>query len=177
MTRTVTAALLTELGNPITTPAWFVEILFSTPLRLSSRGTLDWNGNTWQSRDLSIRGLGSDVSSAQQSGNLTIGDLDLSVWTLIQAQDIKGRGVNVWKFYGVAPAPTDPVQIFAGAGDAAAMDESSGGVNISLVQRSARELHAPRRYMTRAAGFPLLPVIGQTIYFNGENFKLERDRG
>jgi hypothetical protein len=45
------------------------------------------------------------------------------------------------------------------------------------VQRNARELYAPRRYMTRSLGFSLLPVIGQVIYFNGQNFKLERSRG
>lgn len=177
MARTLTAALLTELGNPLTTPAYFVEILFSTPLRMSSRGTLPWNGNTWQSRDIGIRGLRYEMGSAQQSGNLEIGDVDLALTTLVLAQGIAGRSINIWKFYGTAPAAADPVQIFAGAGDAAVMDERSAGVNISLVQRSARELYAPRRMQTRANGFSLLPVIGRIVYFNGENFKLERDRG
>jgi len=177
MSRTLTAALSAELAADRTTPAYLVEILFSTPLRLSSRSTLTWNGNTWISRDLRIQGLRYDVGTAQQSGNLVLGDLDGSVTVLILREGVAGRAINVWKFYGAAPAPADPVQIFQGAGDAAAMDEKSAGVNISLVQRSARELYAPRRFMTRATGFSILPVPGRIISFNGENFKLERDRG
>ena len=177
MSRTLTAATTTELGADRTTPAYLVEILFSTPLRLSSRGTIVWNGNTWISRDVSIQGLRYDVGTAQQSGNLVMGDLDVSVTVLILREGIAGRPVNIWKFYGTAPAPADPVQIFAGAGDAASMDERSGGVNIALVQRSARELSAPRRFITRANGFSSLPVPGTIVSFNGEQFKLERDRG
>jgi hypothetical protein len=169
--------MTTEIGNPVTTPAYFVEILFTTPLHLSSRGTVDWNGSVWISRDVSISGLRYDVGSPQQTGNLVMGDLDGSVTALVLQQGIAGRTINIWKFYGTAPAPTDPVQIFSGAGDGVSMDERSGGVNISLVQRSARELYAPRRFMTRANGFSILPVIGRIVSFNGENFKLERDRG
>jgi hypothetical protein len=177
MTRDLTPALLTELGNPITTPAYFVEILFSTPLRLSSRGDLHWNGNDWQAHDLSISGLRYDIGSAQQSGNLVLGDTDSAISALILEQGIAGRGINVWKFYGVAPADGDPISIFAGTGDAVSVDEKSAGVNISLVQRNSRELYAPRRYQTRANGFSSLPVVGQVIFFNNANYKLERDRG
>lgn len=177
MSRTLTAALLSELGNAVTTPGYLVEIQFSTPVRLSTRGTLPWNGNTWISRAVEVGGLGYAVDSPAQSGSLKIGDSDMAMTALVLAQGIASRTINVWKFYGSTPAAADPVQIFAGAGDAAQMDPGSGVVTISLVQRGARELYAPRRFMTKANGFNYMPVPGMKIEFNGEGFTLAASRG
>jgi hypothetical protein len=177
MTRDLTTGMASEVTNPFTTPAYFVEVQFSSPVRFSSRGTLDWNGNTWESRSISVRGLAFELGAAQQSGSLAILDADLSLTTLIHLEGIKGRSINVWKFYGTAPADDDPIKLFAGAGDTATMDERSGSATIALVQRSARELFCPRRFQTRSLGFGLLPVAGSIFTWGGENFKLERDRG
>jgi hypothetical protein len=177
MTRSLTSAQDAEIRKPVTAPAYFVEIMFSTPVRLSSRGTKEWAGQEWISRGITLQGLAFDVTSPQQKGNLLLQDYDNAVTAIILREGIAGRTVNVWKFYGDAPDTDDPVQIFAGAGDAVSMDEKSGGINMTLVQRGARELYAPRRYQTRANGFSILPVIGTRISFNGEYYKIERDRG
>lgn len=177
MSRTLTSATTTEIGNPVTTPAYFVEILFSSPLRLSTRGTLPWNGNTWNARGITISGLGYDIGTSQQSGTLMIIDDEFDISTLVLREGVTGRGINVWKFYGSTPAPADPQQIFAGVGDASTLDAQRGTVSIALVQRGATELYSPRRFQTRAGGFSILPVTGRIIYWNGVNYKLERSRG
>lgn len=177
MSRTLSSGLNTEVAKPITTPAYFVEIQFSTPLYLSSRGTLSWNGHSWLAHGVRVQGLSFAIDSPQQRGNLLINDLDGSVTALVLREGVASRPINIWKFYGAAPATGDPVQVFAGVGDAASADERSGGVNIALVQRGSRELFSPRRYMTRGNGFSILPVSGTKIYFNEENYKIERYRG
>jgi hypothetical protein len=122
-------------------------------------------------------GIGNDIGKSSQSGQIKVGDADLAVSALVLAQGIAGREINIWKFYGVAPALADPVQIFAGVGDSAGLDSSAATVTVSLIQRGARELYAPRRFMTRANGFSVLPVPGSIVPWNGVNFKLEAYRG
>lgn len=177
MARSLTSGLLTEIGNAVTKPGYFIEIVFSTNLRMSTRGTLSWNGNTWAGRGAVMSGIGNDVTTSAQAGRITFDDGDFAIAELVLSEGIAGRAINVWKFYGATPADGDPVQVFSGAGDSASLDTTNGKTAVALVQRGARELYAPRRYMTRANGFSVLPVTGKIITFNGENFKLTRYRG
>jgi hypothetical protein len=176
MARTLTSNLQAALAERVTTPGYFAEIAFATTLRLSTRGLQEWNGNSWIARGFTVSGFSSDIATPAQSGRIAITDSDGAVRTVILREGIAGRTVNLWKFYGDAPDDADPVQIFSGAGDAASFDSASGVTSINLVQRGSRELYAPRRFMTRANGFSVLPVAGRIVSFNGENFKLERDR-
>lgn len=177
MSRTLTAPLLAALGVDVTAPGFLVELAFSSPVRFSTRGSVQWNGNPWPARGATISGLAYDIGSPQQGGTLRINDPDLAMSALVLLEGMVGRSVNVWKFYGEALADGDPVQIFAGAGDAVTISPSDRSIQVSLVQRGPTQLYAPRRFMTRANGFSILPVAGRIVAFNGVDFTLERNRG
>lgn len=172
MSRTLTAALLTELGNPVTTPAYFIEILFASPLRLSSRETLTWSGNSWLKWDVRVDGLSAEAASSTQDGRLVVGDADNTLAALVLAEGVADRTINVWKFYGSAPAAADPVQVFAGVGDTADLDPDAGSVTIRLALRGGTTLFSPRRYITRAEGFNFLPASGSLLTWNGETIRM-----
>lgn len=175
MSRSLTAAVQTELANAATTPAYFVEILFSTPLRLSSRETLTWSGNSWLAWDVRVAGLNADAASSTVDGRLTLGDADNTLAALVLGEGIADRVINVWKFYGSVPAAADPVQVFAGVGDEADINPDDGQVTIGLVQRGGTTLYSPRRYITRAEGFNFLPATGSLLSWNGETIRLTRE--
>lgn len=178
MTRDTTSALDAELVKDRTTPAHFIELGFSSPVRISTRGTRTWNGNTWTAGGAAVA-VSYDANSAKLSGTLTLNDPDGALTALILLEGIAGRTVRIWKYYGADPAPEDPEELFAGVGDNATVEPrvSKPTVTIVLSQRPANAVYCPRRYMTRAAGFSILPVAGRVIAFNGELFKLEPSRG
>lgn len=172
--RTLSAATNTAVAGPVTSPGYFVEILFTSPLRVSSRGTLTWSGNVWTGWDVRVSGLAFDGSASAQNGTLILGNTDLSVGSLVLNQGVADRAVNIWAFLGDAPATADPVQIFAGVGDAVtSIDPDKGTVTISLQQSAAGVLYCPRRYITRENGFSVLPPVGTLVPFNGETFQIQ----
>jgi hypothetical protein len=171
--RTLSPATTAGVAGPVTAPGYFVEILFAGPLRVSSRGTLVWSGNTWTAWDVRVSGLAFDGAASAQNGTLILGNTDLSIGALILNEGIADRTINVWSFLGDAPATADPVQIFAGVGDTVAIDPDRGTVTITLQQSAAGVLYCPRRYITRENGFSVLPPVGTLIPFNGETFQIE----
>jgi len=173
MSRSLSTTLLTEIAGPVTTPAYFIEILFASPLHLCTRGPLAWNGTLWQDGDVQVDGLEHDGSKSSQTGALVIGNADLAIGALVLQEGVAERPINVWKFYGDAPEPEDAVQIFAGVGDDSAIDTEARTVTINLVLAGGRTLYAPRTYITRERGFSQLPAPGTLVPWNGENFRLE----
>lgn len=177
MTRTISAALTTAIGLDVVAPGYLVEIQFATPLRLSSRGTLSWSGNTWTAWDVRVQGLAADAGGSSASGSLLLGDADYTIAALALSEGVANRPVNVWKFYGdTAPATGDPVQVFAGVGDGVDLEPNRGMVTIRLVQTNARALFAPRFYITPEAGFTYLPAPGTVIDWDGERYVLESEQ-
>lgn len=170
--RTLSSGAATEIAKPVTTPGYFVEILFASPLRLSSRETLSWSGNSWVSWDLDVTGLSAEADVSTQSGQIVLGDTDNTLAALILAQGIADRAINVWKFYGSAPGPTDPVAMFAGVGDEARFDPDAGRVTVTLAQQGGVTLFSPRRYITKAEGFSVVPAAGAILTWNGETIRL-----
>lgn len=171
--RTLTSAVNTAVTGPVTAPGYFVEILFSTPLRFSSRGTITWNGNTWLAWDVRPAGLSADSDQSTAAGNITLGNSDFSLGIVVLAQGIVDRAINIWKFYGESPATADPVQVFAGVGAEVTLDPTKGIVTIGLQQAGGRSAYSPRRYITAEQGFSFLPAAGQVIPWNGEIYTLQ----
>lgn len=175
MSRTLTSGTTTEIGKAVTLPGYFIEILFSTPLRLSSRATLTWSGNTWITWDARIEGLSADAGSSTQDGKIVLGDTDNSITALVLSEGVAGRAINIWKFYGDAPGPTDPVAIFAGVGDKTSIEPDDGRLSITLAQQGGNTLFSPRRYITKAEGFSIVPAEGALLTWNGETIRLTRE--
>ena len=175
--RTLTAAVTTATTGPVTAPGYFVEILFSTPLRLSSRGTISWGGNPWTGWDVRPSGLVANAEQSTTRGSLVLGNTDYSIGSLVMNQDIVDRAIRIWKFYGSSPAAADPVEVFSGVGSDFLLDPTQGTCTISLQQAGGRSQFSPRRYITAEQGFSFLPSTGTIIHWNGETFILEASRG
>lgn len=177
MTRTVTAALTTEIGRDVVTPGYLVEIGFATPLRLSSRATLSWSGNTWTTWDVRVRGIAVEAQGSTSGGSLVLWNGDYTISALVLGEGVANRAVKIWVFYGdTALAASDPVQVFVGVADDASIDPTSGAVTLSLVQTNAAALFAPRFYVTPENGFSYLPAPGTVIDWDGERFVLDPEQ-
>jgi hypothetical protein len=177
MSRTLTSAVTTSIGLPVTEPGYFVELLFATPLHLSSRETINWNGADWLTWDIKLRGFGVDGAGSTQSGTLILGNADLSIGALVLGEGVADRHVNIWKFYGSAPDVLDPVQIFGGAGDDSRIDADGGTVSINLRPAAGVTLYSPRAYMTQESGWNFLPAPGAVIVWGKEVLTLAAEGG
>ena len=176
MTRSISGALTTAIGLDVVSPGYVVEIAFATPLRLSSRGTLVWSGNTWTTWDMRVQGLATEAQGSASGGSLVLGNADYTISALVLGEGVANRAVSVWKFYGdTTPAAGDPVKIFAGVADDAAIDPNNGTVTLKLVQTNAQALFAPRFYITPEMGFSFLPAPGSVIDWDGERYVLAEE--
>ena len=175
MTRTISGPLTTAIGLDVVSPGYLIEILFGTPLRLSTRGTLSWNSLTWTTWDARVQGLGIEAGRSSGTGSLVLGNADYSISALVLGEGVANRAVHVWKFYGESPALADPVHVFSGIADDAQIDPTRGIVTIDLVQANARALFAPRFYVTPEMGFSHLPPVGTVINWNDERYVLEAE--
>ena len=173
--RTLASTLLDALAQPVTQPGYLVEILFATPFRVSSRGNINWGGNSWGAFDFKVSGLGVDGSTSSQSGSLTFGNDDHLMSALVLNEGVAGRTIHVWKFSGEAPEDADPINIFSGIGDDVQGNPSQGELTINLTQEGAQTLFCPRRRITADQGFNFLPPAGTLIVWNTETYQLESD--
>lgn len=170
--RTLSANTQSEVSQPVTQPGYLVEIFFSVANRLSTRGDITWNGYTWVSSDVRITGLSWD-GSADQKGTLQLGNTDNAFGSLVLNEGVADRAINIYQFYGAAPAAGDPVFVFSGVGDAAEIYPDK--VSITLTSAASKTLASPRNFITKANGFNHLPAAGVHIPWNGEMYRLERN--
>jgi hypothetical protein len=155
-----------------TTPAFLVEMDFSTTLRLSSRGDQAWNGYTWTGgRLFSVSGLKWD-GKGQQSGALAIINSDLAYSALILNEGVADRRIRIWKFYGDNPAASDPVEVFYGVGDESDLSDPDM-VRISLVGDNTGTINAPVRFIGPGTGFNHITPAGTRITWGGQTYTLE----
>lgn len=170
--RTLSTPTSTATQSTITTPAYLVEIGFSSVVRLSSRGDQSWDGQTWTGGRLGkVSGLNWD-GKGQQSGALDIINADLAYSALVLGEGVADRAVRIWKFYGDNPAAGDPVAVFDGVMDEA--DIGADRVRITLVSANARTLFSPRRFIGPATGFNHLSPAGRKITWGGQTIILNR---
>lgn len=173
MSRTLVGTTSSGVGAAVTAPGYFIEITWASSTgRYSTRGTLTWNSQTWTATDVRVSGLATDAGSPSIGGALRFGNADLAIGTLILSDGVAGRAIRIWAFYGDSnPGASDPVLLFDGIGDGAALDDV-GSATIELAQSGGVTLYVPRLYMTQAAGFNWLPADGQIVEFNGERIRL-----
>jgi hypothetical protein len=172
--RTLSSPTASAVTAAVTLPGYLIEIAFGTALRLSTRGTLSWNSLTWTAADARLSGIAVDGASSSLNGELMIGNTDLAIGAQVLSEGVAGRSVSVWAYYGETPALADPVKVFEGVANEAAIPES-GPVRISLQQASSTTLFCPRTYLTAASGFSFLPAEGQIITWNGETVQLNAE--
>ncbi|MDD5385345.1 MAG: hypothetical protein PHG89_10760 [Gallionella sp.] len=172
MSRTLTTATSAATAQTVTTPAFLVEIDFSTVIRLSTRNDQTWNSLTWTGGRIGkISGLQWD-GKGQQTGTIEIINSDLAYSALVLNEGVADRPVKIWKFYGDNPALLDPVAVFDGVADEA--DIGPDAVRITLVSSKTSALYAPRRFIGPAIGFNHLRPAGSRDTWGGQTYILER---
>lgn len=175
MARTLTSALLSELGKTVTRPGLLVEIAFPVVMRLSSMGDVAWDGKTWTGADIEVRGVAqSPMGDGAGAPTLMWGNTDLAAGALVLTHGVDDRAVRVWAVYAGALALADAVMIFDGVGDAFGVDERS--VSIRLSTEAARVRRLPHRFVSPATGFNHLQPAGTRIVLGGQTYVLERGR-
>lgn len=171
--RSLTSALQAAIGGPVQRPAWLVEItMTAVTLRLSSFGTLTWDGFTWTADDVDVSDL--KVGALEVSGRLVLGNIDDTYGAVFLNESPSDRPVRIWGYDAGATATGDPVLLVP---DAVGGGAQFGTPEVSIGLRDRTEfLVGPRAIVSRAHGFNTLLPAGRTLVINGVSFKLERSR-
>lgn len=178
MPRVPSPSLNTDLTASITSPGYLLYIGFTTPLRLSSRGNLTFQGNSFIEWGFDVRGLTPSIESSG-NGSITFHDPDESILAYIVSEGIEEKLIRLWVYSGdVAEFSAldlyNPIELYNGyAAEAQAQD---GVVNISLRSVTKQSMYTPRVRMTRETGFTRLPVDGKEYEFGGEKWKAESEK-
>lgn len=173
--RPIATSLQGLIGQTVTAPGYLVSIEFpGQTVRMSSRGTLAWGGETWVGYDLEVSGLASD-GSGEVSGVLRVGNTDSALSALILGDGIAGRPVTIRVFYGDAPGADDVEEVFAGQGDEAGIDTRVA--EIKLISDSIARVLLPRGRISPATGFNHLTPPGTVLTWNGGKIVLESANG
>ena len=111
---TCTSPMLSAIGVAFPSPGLYVELMFTTPIRLHDRQspTRSWNSLTWTRADVTLSGLTIE-NGAAQSCSLSFVDSDNAIAQQCRSE-AAGKAVNIWFFDTAAPATADAVQIFSG---------------------------------------------------------------
>jgi len=171
--RTLSNALVTALGGPVQKPAWLVYIGFSpTPLRVSSFGTLSWNGQTWTAADVDVQGL--KIGALEVSGSIVFGNADNAYSAVFLNNSPTDVPIQIWGYDAGATAAADPVLLVPdGVGAGASITERQVLVG---VRDKAEFMLGPRATVSREFGFNSLLPAGKVLVINGISFTLERKR-
>lgn len=168
--RTLTGAMDSAVASTVTAPAYLVEILWTTPLRVVTAGQLTaWNSRTWVPYAFTVSGVAQAKEDAKVS--IKIGNTGLEISALVLSEGAAGQRVKVWQFWGASPATADPVLVFSGLLDGA--DIADDTVILHAVSAGGIGLYAPRRLICAEQGFSVLPVPGTVINWGGKQFELK----
>lgn len=140
--RSLSSPTLSAVAQTITEPRWFLQIDFSTVLRLCTNGTTSWNSQTWTDGAFDVGGLTWD-SSIVQNVTLAFKDLDQSIAALVLSQEIADLPIKLWVFDAKATATADPVLVFDGAGSGVS-GGGDGSVKVTANRINSRSIVLPR---------------------------------
>lgn len=169
--KTLSSALISQLGLTITQPGYLIELGYSAVLRLSTLGDISWGAQVWSAFDARVSGLAQDGKGAS-SGTLTLGNADGALGALALNDGASDIAANIWAVYAGATASADPVQVFAGVIDGCSIDADK--VSFTLCAQGNRTLESPRFFISQINGFNWLKPAGSIIPAWGEIFHLRR---
>lgn len=89
---------LAVLNNPVTSPAFHLELGFAPPVRYCSAGTVNWNGFSWVEKGFEVSELDVDVRGLERM-TVTCENLDLQLGVVTLAQVAKDKPVKIWLTY------------------------------------------------------------------------------
>lgn len=172
--RSLSARTGAEAARKASRPFHVLQLGYPTPIRLSSRETVDWNGATWTGGGVVIGDL-VQLNGGGQKASFMVANADNSMSALILATGIAGVAVDIWMLYGAAPfAAEDGVHLFSGVIDDAD-DLTLTSVKLTAVSDSRHRELAPRVYFDHLC--TRIPPAGRQIPWNGFIYTLEGKLG
>ena len=145
--RMIPSDLRLFLSNAVTAPIFLVELVFSTPLFLSSFGeVIHWNGQTWQKQGVKVSIKAGKSGSLQ--GSLVIPDPEKAIGAICLGEKARGK---VCRIYVYDLNADSGVLYFEGRMDAVALglsvkiDISNDGFNTQFIPngRITRDIFSP----------------------------------
>ncbi len=108
MPRTLNAASLAAIDDPVTAPGYLVAITSThgDVLRYSTRGTLTYGGNSWQ-------GGGQITRQSPTDWGLILPNYDNAASALTLSDELERATVSVWAYLATA-APPQAILLFDG---------------------------------------------------------------
>lgn len=170
--RTLTPGQEAATQAPVTTPGYLVEIGFSSPIRLSTRGDQSWNGQTWSGGRLGkVSGIASDGKGGQKA-RIELINTDLAYSALVLADGVAERPCRIWTFYG--DNPDDATLVMDGVLDGA--DIKADMVGVDVIGETIKTATFPRRFIGKGTGFNRLRPAGTKVTWGGQTYILERSK-
>ena len=169
--RTLSAALTAAYGGAVQRPAWLVSIGWSTPIYLSSHGTVSFDSKTWTAADVNVGSVRIDAASV--AGRLVLGNADDTYGALVLAEGASDKAIRIYGYDAGATATADIVELVACVGGKAVVSPTQ--VEIELRDANAY-VYAPRTFVVAAPGssFTYLMPAGTILNINSQSYRLER---
>ena len=175
MPRTLSPNTQTAIQQPITEPAYLMQLGFSTPLRLTTRAnTVTWNSQSWFPQGFGRRPVRlSDNIDGVQSGVMQLTNHDNSLGALLLGEGCAEKSCDIWIIYGSGSlALADATHVFCGV-----MDEATQiayrSVTITMFSQNADDKFTPHIKITRPTFNH--PSVNTRISWNGQVYELRRD--
>ena len=166
--KTLSSALSTALGYPVTRPGWLLSIAWPVATRLSSRGTVSYDGYSWVAADVDVSNI--TVAGLDVRGTLRLGNAAGAFGALALSYRVAGVGITIIGYDGAATASADFVPLVACRGGEAEIDVDR--VSIALLGPLAGR-HTPRSRVGQPTFTHLLPA-GSTLRLNNQSYVIER---
>lgn len=158
------------VAGPITTPAYLVELGFSTPIRLSTRGALTYAGVSWFAGGVTVSSLATGQGGAKAC-TISVPNNQFAYSSIVLAETASGKKVRVWKLFGEPPyADDDAVLMFEGLIDD--VPDLVDNVTFNCSTQNMRTTSIPN-VTIGAPYFSNMPRPGQSITWGGEVYDLE----
>ena len=166
--REIREELKAKLARTVTAPGYLIDIGFETPVRLSNRGTIDWDGKLWNASNISIAGINFD-SAPNQKCTIKLADVDSSMTALLLNNDIADRPVVIYQYDG--DVQDSAMMMIFGVG-AEASGDAKNNVTISVENMSSRTVYLPRIRISKEFGFSIVPPNGTVLSFPTVTFTI-----
>lgn len=164
MSRDLSANNQSKVTDPVTRPVWLLELLYSTPIRLSSREDVtEYEGKTFEPATMRVEYNG-------DTANVRFFDQDLKYSPIMVAEG-QGQDAILHKVYGDPPFADGAAEIYLdGEIGPSTIDDF---INVRLLASGPGV--APRYRATAELGLNHLPASGTEIQTRAGTFILERN--
>lgn len=168
--RTVTAKITSAITGTVQSPAYLVELDFSSAIRLCNKGTVTWGGVEWFMAGVSV----TNIVTAEGGGKgcaISIPNNAFAFSAIVLGETASGKRARVWKLFGDPPyADADALLVFDGLIDD--VPELIEKVTFNCSTQNFRTTSIPN--VTLGPPFMnFMPRTGQSITWGGEVYDLD----